>query len=1818
MNKFNTLLLASASALALALAAAPVLAQTVGGTGGVSTTAGSQGGVGGTSDGATAGGTGVLFGGGGGGGAGATGGAGGDGDGAAGGAGGPGGAANGGNGTAGSGNGAGGAGGGGGGGHGAVVTTTAVNNGTIRGGNGGGGGFEGAPGGGGGGGGAGGYGVEITTAGVTYTNNSAGLIAGGFGGNGGSASTGVGGDAGQGGYGVFVAGGSTLINSGEIDGGTGGSVTAGGGAVGAGGAGVVGGGITIIDSGTIVGGKAGSFLGARENAITFTGGSNTLTLENGFSLTGNIGDTGSITFNQSSAQSLSAIITGTGSATDSGAGLLTFSGASTYSGGTTIATGAELRQGVDSVLNLGGIVSSAFGVGTLTFDGGTLQAGGAGFGLQNEIAVNTAGGTIDPAGNTIFVVGVIADGNGPGGLTINGTSGGGTVLFNQANTYSGGTTLTAGVLEIGTGTVGTPGAITSSAIGTGVLNFNGGTLAPTDIGFTIANLGNVQAGGGTIDANSFGLTYSGAIGGAASSGTLTIQSSGGPGTVTFTAANSYTAGTAILSQATLALSGSGSVAASSGVNLQGGTLDISGTTAGASINLLYGTGTVALGSKTLTVMGGSLASTAGFDGVIEDSGIAGGTGGSFTLAGGGEYFTAINTYTGTTTIASGATLILSGTNGSFGTGPVINNGSLVYFNSSSSTLSTAISGAGSLTVETKTLTVTAAQTYTGATIVFGGFSGGPGILALSGSGAIAQSSSVSVGQNAVFDISQTYVVGVGGAASIKSLSGGGTVKLGISTLNITAGADTFSGVIQDGGILPVTDGNLTISGGTETLSGANIYTGFTTIDAGATLALSGSGSMIYSGSVWGGGTFDISQTTSGASIHSLGSSGIVALGSKTLTIAYPFGETFSGSIQDGGIGGGTGGGLVLGSGTETFSGVNTFTGAATVNSGATLVLSGSGSIAGASGLDDEGTFAIGATTSGASIKSLSGAGSVTTGSQPLTITAAAGAFSGQITGVGPVTITGGTEIFTGDEIYQSTTTIGSGAALQLGNGGTTGALASISIVDNGSLIINHSNLFVAPSISGSGGLTQAGSGRFLVANTESYTGPTTISAGTVDLVGIGSLAGGVVDNAAFDISAVNGSTSIQFLTGSGAVNLGAVSLTLLGPGTFSGAIGGTGGVKLSASGTQIFTGNNTYTGATTISAGDILQLGSGGTSGSVAGNIANAGALAFNRSDTLAYAGVISGAGTVTQAGSGTVILTGNNTETGSVTIAHGALQIGNGGTTGSVGGNIADAGALTFNHSDALTYAGVISGAGTMTQAGSGNLILTGANTFTGVVNVGAGTLSVNGMLPGAVSVASGGKLGGNGTVGGVTLASGGTLAPGNSIGTLHVGGNLALNSGSTYSVEVSPSAADETIVSGTASLAGTLALSPSAGTYAAGTDYVLISAGSITGTFGNVTGASFPGVASSLVYSPTHLDLILSNPIFAFAAFGTTANQVAAGTAVAAGAPGGALYVALGNVIGSGNAAISGALAQFSGEIHASLRSAAVEDSRVIRDAVLNHVHQAGEGVSLWLKGWSDAGAIQGGTNANNLNHNSSGVILGVDTPLGDGLRVGVAGSYSGSTASVHGLGATATGNSGHLIGYADWGAHAYELSLGADYSWGSNQVTRPITALSETDSDHQTNRTSQWFADGGYKIATAGAVLEPHATIAWITTATGAFAETGGVSALSGSRKSNATTYGILGLRAALDDWNMDGAALTPRLDLGWQHAFDALTPSQALTIVSTGQGFSVTGVPLGTDSASVQLGLCLALSPAVELSLDYDGDFSSHVEEHAVAAGLKLAF
>ena len=130
-------------------------------------------------------------------------------------------------------------------------------------------------------------------------------------------------------------------------------------------------------------------------------------------------------------------------------------------------------------------------------------------------------------------------------------------------------------------------------------------------------------------------------------------------------------------------------------------------------------------------------------------------------------------------------------------------------------------------------------------------------------------------------------------------------------------------------------------------------------------------------------------------------------------------------------------------------------------------------------------------------------------------------------------------------------------------------------------------------------------------------------------------------------------------------------------------------MRQQGSGTLVLTGNNRLTGATLIDAGT-LQIGDGGATGGLAGNVANNGALIFNRSDDIAYAGSLSGSGATRKLGAGTLTLSGDSSAyTGAASIVAGTLQV-----DGKLGGKLLAASGATLSGTGTLNNVIVASGA--------------------------------------------------------------------------------------------------------------------------------------------------------------------------------------------------------------------------------------------------------------------------------------------------------------------------------------------------------------------------------------------------------------------------------------------------------------------------------------------------------------------------------------------
>jgi fibronectin-binding autotransporter adhesin len=282
-----------------------------------------------------------------------------------------------------------------------------------------------------------------------------------------------------------------------------------------------------------------------------------------------------------------------------------------------------------------------------------------------------------------------------------------------------------------------------------------------------------------------------------------------------------------------------------------------------------------------------------------------------------------------------------------------------------------------------------------------------------------------------------------------------------------------------------------------------------------------------------------------------------------------------------------------------------------------------------------------------------------------------------------------------------------------------------------SVTVNNSNgdyTFGGPGLlAGTTGITKTGTGALNLLTNNTYTGTTTISAGTI-VVGNGGTTGSlgtgnVIDNASLVFNRSDNVTFGGNITGSGSVTqLAASTLTLSGTlnvgsaqisagtlvveaGAINGGISGPGSLVKSGAGLLAVGGDVTNDGGVNISQGT-FQIGNGGTSGTLSGNatVASGAFLGFGRTDTYTYSGAIAGAGGV-MVNSGDVILNGNLTYTGNTQVGANTLEIASNTNT---------------------NFTGVLSGSGTLIKSGTGQLTLFNSNPFNGTVIVNNGIVEL------------------------------------------------------------------------------------------------------------------------------------------------------------------------------------------------------------------------------------------------------------------------------------------------------------------------------------------------------------------------------------------------------------------------------------------------------------------------------------------------------------
>jgi autotransporter-associated beta strand protein len=224
----------------------------------------------------------------------------------------------------------------------------------------------------------------------------------------------------------------------------------------------------------------------------------------------------------------------------------------------------------------------------------------------------------------------------------------------------------------------------------------------------------------------------------------------------------------------------------------------------------------------------------------------------------------------------------------------------------------------------------------------------------------------------------------------------------------------------------------------------------------------------------------------------------------------------------------------------------------------------------------------------------------------------------------------------------------------------------------------------------------------------------------------------------------------------------------------------------------------------------------------------------------------------------------------------------------------------------------------GSLVKVGSGTLILSGANSYTGATTLNEGALIVNGSIAASsgLNVNAGTLLGGTGTLPTTRINAGGALSPGNSIGTIAVAGNLSFAPGSFYLVEVSPTTSDRTVVNGTASLRGTVLSSFQIAGGFQKSYTILSAAGGVSGAFDALATTGLPSfVTANLGYTPNLVTLNLTLRLALLPGLSGNQANVAAGidSGFNAGNP---ITGGFATLLALPSPSLPGALTQISGE--------------------------------------------------------------------------------------------------------------------------------------------------------------------------------------------------------------------------------------------------------------------------------------------------------------
>lgn len=523
---------------------------------------------------------------------------------------------------------------------------------------------------------------------------------------------------------------------------------------------------------------------------------------------------------------------------------------------------------------------------------------------------------------------------------------------------------------------------------------------------------------------------------------------------------------------------------------------------------------------------------------------------------------------------------------------------------------------------------------------------------------------------------------------------------------------------------------------------------------------------------------------------------------------------------------------------------------------------------------------------------------------------------------------------------------------------------------------------------------------------------------------------------------------------------------------------------------------------------------------------------------------------------------------------------------------------------SGSYTFANAIGGSGSLTKRGAGTLTLSGDNTYTGLTAITGGTLALTGKLAGSVSVGSGATF----------QTSGG-----------RIGGSYAAQAGATTAVQVG----NGFTVGGTASLAGDLLLLPEAQGYSVKPQETILTAGSVAGTFANLRYGSGLWWTGTLSYTPTTVvaNLQRAQAAAQVMSLGGTPLTVAgaaqadalvkwADARAAAGATweDDASLQAAARLMGITSVeATLPALESLTGRTQAVGQSLALrealDDGRLLADRAV--LAREADKAGAWVQANGQWGRLSGhgGVGADTTR---SGLVVGVDGPVRDGLVLGAALGAGKDKATLDAGAGRIDGDRVTVAAYArkQVGQAGYVSAVVAADRVKQDAVRAVGGVLGDVARMRRTDRSAQARIEGGVQ---AGA-YNPFAAAGIVHLEQGAFAETGSDLGLVAGKDRHDLPWAEVGLR-----WNAEAGAWEWSADLSGRWLLAGVDPAYRAAFVAAPQaGFDVVGLPL--DRFAVRGGLTVTYRPTERVLWYVRGaaESASGSRNGSVSAGVRVAW